>query len=66
MTLAALFFGGFRTENLSCGEKQDGTEKGNQHPNWVGLWNDRNGRVFSVLLTGVLAAVARTGIAEAS
>jgi hypothetical protein len=48
------------TEELACRKKQDYTEKGNQHPPSVCLWNRRNGRIFDlpILVTVVLAVVA--------
>jgi hypothetical protein len=55
-------FGRLPTEELACRKKQDYTEKGNQHPPCVCLWNRRNGRsvIFdlSILLAVVLAVVA--------
>jgi hypothetical protein len=55
-------FGRLPTEELACRKKQDYTEKGNQHPPCVCLWNRRNGRsvIFDlpILVTVVLAVVA--------
>jgi hypothetical protein len=55
-------FGRLPAEELACRKKQDYTEKGDQHPPCVCLWNRRNGRIVifdvPILIAVVLAVVA--------
>ena len=47
------------TEQLACRKKQDYTEKGDQHPPCVCIWNDRNlSLTFIVTLSVIFAVVA--------